>query len=516
MEEEGNKQTNKLFIILLALIIVFHVVNNISYLSLDTRPPAWDQSWHKSISLSYYYQITGGESDLNKVSWILGERAAKYPHLFHMTSLPLYLLFGIGGDIAEMTNIFYFLVLISFVYLLGKEVYSRKAGLLASFIVSMYPIIFGLSRLYLIDFSLVALASVSFYFLLKFKKEQSLRNGIFLSLSILFGIFLKQIFAIFIALPLLFVLAKIVINLYKSGKIKRSYLLSGCIIAAGLAGIFAYFYIVHFSGMFLLHELAKNSSLNHLFSNLPVILLNFINIQVSFAFFLVFLFSLYFFKNFKEKTIFLLWIFVPIAVLAYTNTLSDGRYLMPILPAVAVLSSFGLLSISGNKLRVIIISLLMVFSFCQFFDISYSSEGRSIRLPLYEKVALYSNKMYIIDSARRENWQIEEILDFVHNDSAGRRANVGVLSDLQRFNDYNFAYVTYEKGYFNLISTGWMADPLQSDYVITKTGDRGKDSWRYSGVKNRYGSLERNNASFVLLKEYPLPDGSNAQVFKIK
>ena len=74
-------------IIILSLIFLFHLINNLTYVHLDTRPPAWDQSWHSAISLSYYNSLTGkGEGDLEKVSDMFYERSLRYPHLFHISS----------------------------------------------------------------------------------------------------------------------------------------------------------------------------------------------------------------------------------------------------------------------------------------------------------------------------------------------------------------------------------------------------------------------------------------------
>jgi len=53
--------------ICLALLFLFHAVNNIDYMIKDTRPPAWDQSWHSAISLSHYNSFTGkGRRGLRK------------------------------------------------------------------------------------------------------------------------------------------------------------------------------------------------------------------------------------------------------------------------------------------------------------------------------------------------------------------------------------------------------------------------------------------------------------------
>ena len=67
-----------------------------------------------------------------------------------------------------------------------------------------------------------------------------------------------------------------------------------------------------------------------------------------------------------------------------------------------------------------------------------------------------------------------------------------------------------------MISAGFTINPLQADYIITKTGDKGKSSWRYGNVETVINILNENIDKFDLIKEFSLPDDSKALVYKRK
>ena len=190
MKEENNKRNNVLFLVLLGLIILFHFVNNISYLSLDTRPPAWDESWHTAISFSYYNQLTGNEMSLNKFTPATYERSTWYPHLVHYSAVPFYALLGVHEDVAAFTITFYLAILIIFTYLIGKLLYNPKVGLVAALIVSLYQIVFGTSRLFLLDLPVTAFVVMTFYFIFRYLETKKNIDLCFIVLSTILGFFL--------------------------------------------------------------------------------------------------------------------------------------------------------------------------------------------------------------------------------------------------------------------------------------------------------------------------------------
>jgi len=519
MEDETTppkKLRKKIIIIILLSILIFHSVNNLIFLGIDARPSSWDSSLHKSISISYYNKLMGkGETNPGNISSMFN-RAERYPKLYHISTVPLYILFGLKEDVAEMINLVYLVILVISVYLIGKELYSEKVGLLAAFITSIYPIVFGLTRLYLIDIPLTAITALFFYFLIKLKREPKTKYIILTLISILLGIFLKQSFLVFIFAPLLYVIGYHSMKLIKKYNIKRRYIIIGTIALAWLMLRTILLYLSTSSGYGYLHEITTKFSLYKLTTNLPKIFLNFINIQTSFVLALTFIFSLAFFKKIKERIIFLLWIAFPILFMAATGIFSGGRYLTPILPAVAIISSFGIFSINHKKTRKLLMIFIIIFSLFHFFDISYSYTHREAQLPILNQIDLYQNKYGIvvddIFNPKKGDWQMGAILDFIYKDSEGNPATIEVTLDSRNMNEHNFAYESYRKGYPFHITAG--VDPLKADYVVMKTGYN--EGWRKRSVLTTTYTVYQNMDSFESIKWFLLPDKSFAQVIKRK
>ena len=492
-------------IILLVLLLMFHVVNNVVYLKIDTRAPSWDEAWHKTISLSYYNKIIGGV-----VSSSI--EASKYPPLFHIFSIPLYFIFGTGEDVSNFTNTIFLAILIISVYLIGKRVYSRNAGLLAAFLVSMYPLVFGISRLYLIDLSVAAFVSLFFYLFIRFEDKMNWKNLLLLLFCVAVGVMLKQIFIVFIILPFIYILIKYLYYIkkrYNIGKLRIIMFLAGVI---AVISLISWYYLRNFSGFYLIGVITSNLSVGKFFINLWKNILDLMNIQISFVYFLLFIFSFAFIKRTRKWLLFIAWIIFPLLFLSYTHLTSEARYLMPIVPAIAVLSACAVFSIKNKKILAGLIILLLAFSLVQYFDISYSQNIHSFKIG---KISLYNNKVYLSSSAIQEDWQIDNILGFIESDSQNKKAVVEVNADIQRFNQNVFAYFAYKYKYYNLAVFVSSQNPGDIDnYIITKTGNKG-NTWRTKRIDSVDAYMMDNPQKFILIKKFILPDNSEALIYKV-
>src|SRR3989339_497863 len=152
-------RTNRFVAISVFLILIFHFFNN--YI------------WLKSDSIS-----TGHEDAI----WHLDNQ-----FVYFITSL-FNLVFGYSFFMVRFLQINYFIILLISTYKIGSVTYNRKAGLLAMLILSLYPAIFGISRMYELDFPLAAAVCFCMYLLLVTNFEnrwKSLLFGAVLGLSIL-------------------------------------------------------------------------------------------------------------------------------------------------------------------------------------------------------------------------------------------------------------------------------------------------------------------------------------------
>jgi hypothetical protein len=96
--------------------------------------------------------------------------------------------------------------------------------------------------------------------------------------------------------------------------------------------------------------------------------------QISFPFFVIFVVSLIylFIKKKKEnETILLLYFFIPFLYLSLMLHRKETRYMLPLLPAIAIISASFLNSIARRKLRMDMIFLLFSIGLLQFYDFSF-------------------------------------------------------------------------------------------------------------------------------------------------
>ncbi|MFA5200598.1 MAG: glycosyltransferase family 39 protein, partial [Candidatus Omnitrophota bacterium] len=171
----------------LTILILFHIINNYIWLTENSALGFGDASLHLSNSLNFYEYLRAGEGNLFIRIFDLfnGNRIIYrfWPPFVYLVTAGLRFIFGHSLIAVKLaTSSFYLIILILSVYLLGYYYRNVRTGIFSSFLVSMYPGIFGISREYLLDFPLVAM--VSLCMLLVFKSDK-FKNRLY---SLIFGL----------------------------------------------------------------------------------------------------------------------------------------------------------------------------------------------------------------------------------------------------------------------------------------------------------------------------------------
>lgn len=233
--------------IFLTILLLFHTTINYIWFKKDTLPPGWDQSGHLILSLKYIHVLTTPSLD---VIPRLISVSNYYPPLFHISASPFYLLFGTSDDVACMSTIIFLGILIFSTYGIGKYIYNRNTGLLSAFLVSMYPIIFGENREYLIDIPVVALVALSIYVLLLTNNFKNKRYSIVFGITLGLGMLTKWTFIFFVIGPFCYVLFRsftwnlsfwTIKRLIFLGKVKKPFIL--CCFSGIAFGLFSWAYV---------------------------------------------------------------------------------------------------------------------------------------------------------------------------------------------------------------------------------------------------------------------------------
>ncbi|HPD18401.1 MAG TPA: hypothetical protein PLF61_01925, partial [Candidatus Goldiibacteriota bacterium] len=177
-----------------------------------------------------------------------------------------------------------------------------------------------------------------------------------------------------------------------------------------------------------------------------------------------------------------------------------NRYIMPLLPFIAIIISYLLCILRQDIYKKLLLSAIIVFSLVNYVYSTYS-------LPVKWK---HSNRPI------SENWHVKDFLDKIETD---KNVTLAIVPDHPHMN--NALYSFYAKNFKNNVKImGIYNFPMGTDYFLIKTGDLGPF---FSGLEKRKQILEKiqdplSDVSMIYEKifETELPDGSTGSLYKIK
>lgn len=377
---------HKYHLILLSLI-VFHSVNNFIWIKKDAQSLGWDVCHHIDITVSVYH----GLEDAIFTKMPLYEKASQawllftsgrleWPRLVHFFAAAISLP---SKDILfsfRFSNVFYFIILIISVYLIGKNVSSPGVGVLSALLVSFYPGLFQNSRKFGLDFPLAAWVCLSIYFLLAANNFSSRRYSLLFGIIAGIGALIKGQIIIYIAGPALYS-AFLAFREQRKGYFKPAInILLALVISLAVALVW---WRRLFSYEMDLSMQRHMPSPNWMFfpgaahNFFTVRLWGFITdtyLNVSPVLFWVFIVGLlsYLRTLNKKKISILCWLLAPYIILTGFLKYHNYRYTYPIFGAIALISAIGLSELPLKKwARGLIFTLIISFSIVQFFNISY-------------------------------------------------------------------------------------------------------------------------------------------------
>ncbi|MBN2121099.1 MAG: glycosyltransferase family 39 protein [Candidatus Omnitrophica bacterium] len=373
--------------ILIAIITLFYLINNFFWLKANTYPSGPDEAAHLNIALTFFKSISGNLANI-LFSFSSGE-GGQWPPLFYISSAIWSLFTGTSYVALVMVNIVYLLILLFSVYFIGRKIFDSPTAMLAVVFISLYPSVFRYSRFFGIDFALTALVCLSVCFLLYTERFKSRKFSVLFGFSLGLGMLTKLVFILFLIGPLVHTLF---LSLRDKEYLRHK---SVNFILSSIIGILLslVWYIPNFGDIlakgdiFILDTIAFHtkdingfnlsllSRLGNFLKEVPL----FISGQISFLFFLLLLLSLFFyFLRRKNRLILVLWYVLPFIFLHF-STHKEARFILPSLPAIALISAAGVQSIFSGKVRYSLYCLILVLALVQFFDVSYSSYGSAYK-----------------------------------------------------------------------------------------------------------------------------------------
>ena len=551
-----------MMLIILASIILFHLINNYIWLKMDNTYLLHDAHWHFLFSLRVFDEIRN--SVIPILSNIFNDFVYYRWHGIFVAYItaPFYFIFGTSQNAGVMINAAIFLTILVFsTYGIGKKLFNEKAGLLATFIVTMYPLIFNHLRIYMLDLPLTSMITLSIYLLLLTENFTNKNYSLLFAISAGLGMLTKFSFVGFIIGPLSLVLYRACIN-KKIQLIQKKNILTVFLIIIIIP--FAFYRLKFWEVFNRIYECSwlytsSNFSVHSLFLYIYSVislakdfllwcLKNMINNSISFLFFCAFVIGLpiFFIKKIGYKKILYLWILLPILFLTLIFRSPEiSRYTMPLMPAIAIISGIGIAGIKYLKLQKTIIFLVVILGYFQYFTISYNipflPAGIEVSLPYLKKIYIlnrnieipYRNNLGMVSYPSRVDWKEEEILREILklSDDFKQRKSVFFVDDVTQVYEPLAYRLFVEKQpvdiHVNSLATeeryedsgGALDLIIMADYVVIKKVEKnslGSPSQIRERIKETRRLFEENITKFKLIREFKLQDGSILLLFKNK
>ena len=373
--------------ILLACILIFHAINLIIFLEKDTLFFSINHACNYLRTLDWFslFDVEAPTESIVKIfkRILYTQSEMSQPHIHEIPSVFLYFIFGPSEDISVLPNILYLAILIYSVYGIGKKLYDRYTGLLAAFLVSMFPGIFAQTRVLFASLPQTALISLSIYFLLSSDDFKHRKYSILFGLTSGLSGWMRWDSYIFLIAPTIFVICSTFFR--NSHPEKRSKINCGLSLGVSFLLLLSWFgqnfkFVFNFykplvaSNFYTKEAWYKSldfySYVGYLFK---AQLFKFFSI----VFFLCLVYFLFTFKH-KRKWLLLLWILIP--YLFYTlyyavSHLSCAYYTVPYLPAMALIIGGSVYHmntrIGSNLIKSFLILLVIVFSLAQYYSLTY-------------------------------------------------------------------------------------------------------------------------------------------------
>jgi 4-amino-4-deoxy-L-arabinose transferase-like glycosyltransferase len=187
----------KFNIIIVVLLILFHLFNNIYFLYSDETTLVWDTNFLHQMSVKNFREFKDGHFFSIIKQYVLFDS----PPLSAYPSFILYPFFGISEDVASFQGTVFLIILIIATYLLGKELFNKKVGLIASILVSFSPFILAISKISYEDITFTTMFTLTLYFFLRSKKFSDIKYTWFFNISLGLTL-LSKVTSLFILFPI--------------------------------------------------------------------------------------------------------------------------------------------------------------------------------------------------------------------------------------------------------------------------------------------------------------------------
>jgi 4-amino-4-deoxy-L-arabinose transferase-like glycosyltransferase len=516
------------------------------WFALDRDIPAWDQADYLTGSLNYWQALQNPQWFSPQWWTSFWQITTKVPPLTYIATAIVHNVFGRGPDQATIVNLLFSAILLISVYGLGEKLFNRQVGLWAAFLCQVLPALYRYRLDFLLDYPVTAVVTFSFYCLTLWhlKKETNHSNpplrpsaplltcpsawllaGLF-GLSLGLALMVKQTALLFLLTPILWVEAS-AIRQKAWGKLAQL-LGASCLSALVIGGWYRTNWLLIFTS-------GKRATIDSAIAEGDPAL-NTIDAWIYYWKILPYLVSwplllvpivgiiIYFWKQITTtESIFkfspahphtrtpasLKWLAIFLVggyLLCSLNINKDARYILPLLPVVAILLAYGLTLWTGRfskQIRWGTASLAIVLMLLNLWPVG----GDGITKILSPRVQHYA---YL-----GAEWPHQQVIAEIIKTEPYLQSTLGVLPSTPQINQHNFNYygaLANFQVYGRQVGTRQKhlkQDARSLSWFVTKTGDQGS----IPKTQPAMVQLIEQGTDFELHKTWELPDQSTLKLY---
>lgn len=439
----------------------------IIWLALDRAPLFYDPVDHVSAALGF----------LNDPIGYLTREQQWYPPAVHVLLGIALALTGYELDAAiAIVNVAFFAVLVAATFAIGAELWSRRVGAIAALLVSLYPATFVHLRFPMVDLPLTAMVAASLFALVKSRSFQERRWSAAFGILAGLGCLTKQSYVFAVALPVLYVI-------FTAPRHKCTLInLAIAALPALLIALPWYLPRLHwFLGYWAQDHSRAAQTEGDPKTFTPLGLLYYLIgtwHQTSLFFALLWLLTLPFFLRSERRTLVIIWWAGTVGLMSLLVN-KDGRFLMPALPAIALMTAAGLCRLPRSSAAV---GAVAAFGVVQLWAVSFGvgwlPEGAPVSNGVYpdERLQPFTQNYLLVgaDTSQPDpsGWGIADGL-------AGLRGYVGVVGDKILYDAARLPHLlqTERQGHSStFVGRASCEDPAQLalfDLVVVQVGGPG-------------------------------------------
>lgn len=185
--------------VIAALIILCNAALAIHWILADRMPPFWDAAWYLYDGAMQHDALrNSGLLDWYR-AWVIIDRLR--PCFASTLTIPFFAVFGVSNDAGLLVNILMSSGLLAALFLLGRASRGNVTGLMAMCVGAGYPLVIGLTHVFLVEMTKMAFIAGSLLAL--WSSDGFRRRGwsLFAANLLALGCVTKIIFPLFIAGP---------------------------------------------------------------------------------------------------------------------------------------------------------------------------------------------------------------------------------------------------------------------------------------------------------------------------